>query len=89
MQTHLRSRKNVRNRHTEKKLWKKKFQRVYHLGRDTTLKFGIQNGTDLESWDKILYSMMNRLFSTIMKKRLGWMNLFFLLQKTKKSTMDY
>jgi O-methyltransferase involved in polyketide biosynthesis len=69
----------------KKERWKKKFQRDHHLGPDVTLHFGIQNGTDLESWGQGIRFLDEWTVFDDHEKKLGWINLFSFSKRLRKS----
>lgn len=36
----------------KRKMWRKKFQRDFHLGKDATFNFGIKESNEFEQWSK-------------------------------------
>ena len=69
----------------KKKRWKKKFQRDYDLGPDTTMYFGIGDGKDLEQWDQGIRFLDEWTVFDDHEKKLGWMNLFAFSKRLRKA----
>ena len=69
----------------KRKIWRKKFQRDFHLGKDATFNFGISDSKDLEKWnDKITY-LDDWTYFDDKEKKLGWINLFARSKKFSKT----
>lgn len=69
----------------KKERWKKKFQRDYQLGPDAIMRFGIQDGKDLEAWGKGIRFLDEWTVFDDHEKKLGWMNLFAFSKLLRKS----
>jgi O-methyltransferase involved in polyketide biosynthesis len=69
----------------KKERWKKKFQKDYHLGPDAVIRFGIQNGKDLEKWGKGIQFLDEWTIFDDHNNKLGWMNLFAFSKRLRKS----
>jgi O-methyltransferase involved in polyketide biosynthesis len=69
----------------KRKIWRKKFQRDFHLGKDATFHFGISDSKDLEKWnDKIIF-LDDWTYFDDKEKKLGWINLFARSKKFSKT----
>ena len=69
----------------KRKIWRKKFQRDFHLGKDATFHFGISDSKDLEKWnDKIIF-LDDWTYFDDKEKKLGWMNIFSRSKKFSKT----
>jgi hypothetical protein len=62
-------------------MWRKKFQRDYGFGGDTSFYFGINDGKDFEHWNKGITLLDEWTYFDDGEKKMGWMNL---LGKSKK-----
>ena len=69
----------------KKQRWKKKFQRDYHLGKDATFHFGINDGRDLERWGTGIIFLDEWTIFDDHEKKLGWMNLFSFSKTLRKA----
>ena len=69
----------------KRKLWKKKFQRDFHLGKDATFNFGIKDAVELEKWNEGIEFLDEWTYFDDKEKKLGWMNLFGRFEKLKKA----
>jgi methyltransferase (TIGR00027 family) len=69
----------------KKEHWRKKFQRDYHLGPDATMRFGIQDGKDLEQWGQGIRFLDEWTIFDDHEKKLGWMNLFSFSKRLRKA----
>jgi len=69
----------------KRKIWKKKFQRDYHLGKDVTLQFGIKDGKDIEKWSEGITFLDEWTFFDDTENKLGWMNFLGQFEKMKKA----
>ena len=69
----------------KKERWKKKFQRDHHLGPDVTMQFGIEEGTDFESWGNGIRFLDEWTIFDDHEKKLGWMNLFAFSKRLRKA----
>lgn len=69
----------------KRKIWKKKFQRDYHFGKDTTFNFGIDDSRDLENWNQGIIFLDEWTYFDDKEKKLGWMNIFGRSKKLSKT----
>ena len=69
----------------KRKIWKKKFQRDFHLGNDATFNFGINDSKDLENWNKNITFLDDWTYFDDKEKKLGWMNIFGRSKKFSKT----
>jgi len=69
----------------QKKIWRKKFQRDYHLGPDASFYFGIHDSRDLEQWNQGLHFLDDWTYFDEKEKKLGWMNIFARSKKLRKT----
>ena len=69
----------------KKERWKRKFQKYHHLGPETTMYFGIHEGTDLESWGNGITLLDEWTIFDDHEKKLGWMNLFSFSKRLRKA----
>jgi len=69
----------------KRKIWKKKFQRDYHLGKDATFHFGIKDGNEFEQWNEGITFLDEWTFFDDAENKLGWMNFFGRFEKMKKA----
>ena len=65
----------------KRKMWRKKFQRDYGFGEDTSFYFGIKNSKDFEKWNQGITFLEEWTYFDEKEKKMGWMNL---LGKSKK-----
>ena len=65
----------------KRKIWRKKFQRDFGFGEDTSFYFGIRDGKDFEKWNKGITFLEEWTYFDDKEKKMGWMNL---LGKSKK-----
>lgn len=68
-----------------RKIWKKKFQRDYHLGKDVTFHFGVHDGNEFEHWNEGITFLDEWTYFDDPDNKLGWMNLFGRFEKMKKA----
>ena len=69
----------------KRKIWKKKFQRDYHLGKDVTFHFGIKDGNEFEQWNEGIAFLDEWTYFDDGDNKLGWMNFFGRFEKMKKA----
>jgi len=69
----------------KRKLWRKKFQRDFHLGKDASFYFGITASNDFEKWNKGIRFLDEWTYFDDKDNKLGWMNLFAFSKKLRKS----
>ena len=65
----------------KRKMWRKKFQRDYGFGEDTSFYFGIKDSKDFENWNQGITFLEEWTYFNDKEKKMGWMNL---LGKSKK-----
>ncbi len=65
----------------KRKIWRKKFQRDYGFGEDTSFYFGIKDSKDFEKWNQGITFLEDWTYFDDKEKKMGWMNL---LGKSKK-----
>ena len=66
-------------------IWKKKFQRDNHLGKDVTFHFGGQDGKEFEKWNEGITFLDEWTYFDDKDNKLGWMNFFGRFEKMKKA----
>ena len=69
----------------KRKMWKKKFQRDYHLGKDVAFHFGIKDGKEFEKWNEGIAFLDEWTFFDDTDNKLGWINFFGRFEKMKKA----
>jgi methyltransferase (TIGR00027 family) len=69
----------------KRRIWKKKFQRDYHLGKDVTFHFGIHDGNEFEQWNEGITFLDEWTYFDDTDNKLGWMNFFGRFEKMKKA----
>lgn len=69
----------------KRKIWRKKFQRDFHLGKDATFHFGIKDGKEFEKWNEGITFLDEWTYFDDKEKKLGWMNFFGRFEKMKKA----
>ncbi|KYK31492.1 MAG: hypothetical protein AYK22_07895 [Thermoplasmatales archaeon SG8-52-3] len=60
----------------KRKMWRRKFQRDFHLGKDASFYFGIKYSNDFEKWNKGIKLIDEYTYFDDKDNKLGWMNLF-------------
>jgi len=60
----------------QRKIWRKKFQRDYHLGKDVTFHFGVHDGNEFEHWNEGISFLDEWTYFDDTDNKLGWMNYF-------------
>jgi len=69
----------------KRKLWKKKFQRDFHLGKEASFYFGISDSRDLEKWNQGIAFLDDWTYFDDKEKKLGWINIFARSKKLSKT----
>jgi O-methyltransferase involved in polyketide biosynthesis len=69
----------------QRRIWKRKFQRDYHLGKDVTFHFGVRDGTEFEEWNEGITFLDEWTYFDDADNKLGWMNFFGRFEKMKKA----
>lgn len=69
----------------KKKMWRKKFQRDFHLGEDASFYFGISDSKDFEKWNPGITFLDDWTYFDDEDNKLGWMNLFAHSKKLAKT----
>lgn len=69
----------------KRKIWRKKFQRDFHLGKDASFYFGISDGKDIEKWNKGITLLDEWTYFDDKDNKLGWMNIFARSKKLSKT----
>jgi O-methyltransferase involved in polyketide biosynthesis len=69
----------------KRKIWRKKFQRDFHLGKDASFYFGISDSRDFEKWNKGIKLLDEWTYFDDKDNKLGWMNLFAKSKKLSKT----
>jgi methyltransferase (TIGR00027 family) len=69
----------------KRKIWRKKFQRDFHLGKDATFNFGISDSKDLEKWNDNINFLDDWTYFDDKEKKLGWINIFGRSKKFSKT----
>jgi len=65
----------------KRKMWRKKFQRDFGFGEDTSFYFGIKESKDFEDWNQGITLLEEWTYFDDKEKKMGWMNI---LGKSKK-----
>jgi len=69
----------------QRKIWRKKFQRDYHLGKDVTFHFGVRDGNEFEQWNQGITFLDEWTYFDDTDNKLGWMNFFGRFEKMRKA----
>jgi len=69
----------------KRKIWRKKFQRDFHLGKDASFNFGIPDSRELEKWNKGIIFLDDWTYFDEKEKKLGWINIFARSKKLSKT----
>jgi len=69
----------------KRRIWKKKFQRDFHLGKDALFYFGISDSRDLEKWNQGITFLDDWTYFDDKEKKLGWINIFARSKKLSKT----
>ena len=68
-----------------RKIWRKKFQRDYGFGEDTSFYFGIKDSKEFESLNKGIKFIEEWTYFDDKEKKLGWMNILGKSKKLRKT----
>jgi O-methyltransferase involved in polyketide biosynthesis len=66
-----------------RKIFRRKFQRDFHFGPDTTFNFGIEDSRVIESWNQGIEFLDEWTYFDEKEKKLGWIKLFARSKKLK------
>jgi O-methyltransferase involved in polyketide biosynthesis len=69
----------------KRKMWRRKFQRDFHLGKDASFYFGISDSKDFEKWNPGITFLDEWTYFDDEDNKLGWMNLFAHSKKLAKT----
>lgn len=69
----------------KRKIWKKKFQRDFHLGKDALFYFGISDSSDFEKWSPGITFLDDWTYFDDKEKKLGWINILGRSKKLSKT----
>ena len=69
----------------KRRMWRKKFQRDFHLGKDASFYFGISDSKDLEKWSQGITFLNEWTYFDDKEKKLGWINIFARSKKLSKT----
>ena len=69
----------------KRKLWRKKFQRDFHLGKDASFYFGVSESEEFESWHEGICFLDDWTYFDEKEKKLGWINWFSFSKKLRKT----
>ena len=69
----------------KRKVWKKKFQRDFHLGKDALFYFGISDSSDFEKWNQGITFLDDWTYFDDKEKKLGWINILGRSKKLSKT----
>jgi O-methyltransferase involved in polyketide biosynthesis len=69
----------------KRKIWRKKFQRDFYLGKDATFIFGIKDSRDLELWNKGVEFLDEWTYFDDKENKLGWINYLGRIEKFRKT----
>jgi len=69
----------------KRKIWRKKFQRDFHLGKDAIFHFGISDSKDFEKWNEKIIFLDDWTYFDDKEKKLGWINIFARSKKFSKT----
>jgi len=69
----------------KRKIFKKKFQRDFHFGKDTSFYFGISDSRDFEKWNQGIIFLDDWTYFDDKEKKLGWINIFGRSKKFSKT----
>jgi len=69
----------------KRKIWRKKFQRDYHLGKEASFYFGISDSRDLEQWNQGILFLDDWTHFDEKEKKLGWINILARTKKLRKT----
>jgi O-methyltransferase involved in polyketide biosynthesis len=68
----------------KRRIWRRKFQRDYHLGKEVTFHFGVHDGGEFERWNERITFLDEWTYFDDTDNKLGWMNFFGRFEKMKK-----
>jgi O-methyltransferase involved in polyketide biosynthesis len=69
----------------KRKLLRKKFQKDFHFGKDTSFYFGISDSRNLEGWNEGITFLDEWTYFDDQEKKLGWINIFAKSKKLRKT----
>ena len=69
----------------KRKIWKKKFQRDFHLGKDAIFNWGIKDSNELENWNANIKFLDEWTYFDTNEKKLGWMRYLGKFEKIRKT----
>lgn len=69
----------------KRKIFRKKFQRDFNFGPETTFHFGIKDSREFEKWNKEIEFLDDWTYFDEREKKLGWINIFRFSKKLKKT----
>ena len=69
----------------KRKIWRKKFQRDFHLGKDALFYFGISDSSDFEKWNQGISFLDDWTYFDDKEKKLGWINILGRSKKLSKT----
>ena len=69
----------------KRKIWRKKFQRDFHLGKDATFNFGIKESQELEGWNEGIEFLDEWTYFDDIDNKLGWINYLGRIEKFRKT----
>jgi O-methyltransferase involved in polyketide biosynthesis len=69
----------------KRKIWRKKFQKDYGFGEDTSFYFGIKDSKDFENWNQGITFLEEWTYFDDKEKKMGWMNLLGRSKKFSKT----
>ena len=69
----------------KKRIWKKKFQRDFHLGKDAIFNFGIKESQELEKWNEGIEFLDEWTYFDDKENKLGWINYLGRIEKFRKT----
>jgi hypothetical protein len=69
----------------KRKLWKRKFQRDFHLGKEAIFNWGITDSRELEKWNTNIKFLDEWTYFDDNEKKLGWMRFLGRFEKFRKT----
>lgn len=69
----------------KRKIWRKKFQRDFHFGKDVLFFFGISDSRDFEKWNNRITFLDDWTYFDDKEKKLGWINILGRSKKLSKT----
>ena len=69
----------------KRKMFRRKFQRDFGFGKDTSFYFGIKDSKDLESWHQGIRFLEEWTYFDDHENKMGWMNIFGKSEKLRKT----